>query len=529
MPRVICSSLFVEVLGVLKILSNLSIVSGATLLSRILGLVRDVLFFSIFGISVFGEAFLLAFTFPNLFRRMLGEGTLTSALIPCYSSSLKSGGADAAFLLLNQVFSRLFCLLGVLSLLVCGVLAVCFSFGFFSDPKWVITTQYSAITFSYVLLVCSSAVLVGVLNVQGRFLEGAVSPVILNICMICALTLGFVPQWFDSHRIALMLCVSILVAGVFQLIYPWFQLGKHTGWKWNFTLRKSEELSHLGRLFWTGAVGAAVAQLNILISRMLAYTLEEEGGLAFLYLSARLVELPLGVFAIAVSTVLFPLLAKSNIEKDKEGFEIYFFKGLRLILSVTIPAAVGLCLLAEPILRLLFEWKAFGYSDVIRGTAVLQVSSWTVPLYALSSFLVKVHHSMKNMSIPLRAAGVSLVSNLILSLILMPYLGVVGLAWANLIAALLQVLTLSLYFPFLKGVHLFQKNKISLGIPLLGSLLLALLLSALTVYSPSVSSKVGLCLKVCSFIFAGIGVYWLFLYFTKFPELPRFRRPTELD
>ena len=125
-----------------KILGKVSLVSGATLLSRILGLIRDILFFSIFGTSVFGEAFLLAFTFPNLFRRMLGEGTLTSALIPSYTSVLKKEGQVQGFSLLNQVFTRLLVFLGILTLIICCICWLCLSIGLLGNEKWVLGAQY---------------------------------------------------------------------------------------------------------------------------------------------------------------------------------------------------------------------------------------------------------------------------------------------------------------------------------------------------------------------------------------------------
>jgi len=258
-----------------KILGKVSLVSGATLLSRFLGLIRDILFFSIFGTSVFGEAFLLAFTFPNLFRRMLGEGTLTSALIPSYTSVLKREGQVQGFSLLNQVFTRLLVLLGILTLIICSTCWFCLSTGLIWNEKWVLGAQYTTITFGYVLLVCCSAILIGILNVHDRFLEGAISPVILNGCMIFALAFGVSPWLSENHQIAQLLCIGVVFAGILQLAMPWLKLNKSFQWKWSFSLDKSDEFIRLSKLFWVGALGAAVAQLNILVSRLFAYSLEE--------------------------------------------------------------------------------------------------------------------------------------------------------------------------------------------------------------------------------------------------------------
>ncbi len=503
----------------MKILGKVSLVSGATLLSRILGLIRDILFFSIFGTSVFGEAFLLAFTFPNLFRRMLGEGTLTSALIPSYTSVLKKEGQVQGFSLLNQVFTRLLVFLGILTLIICCICWLCLSTGLIGNEKWVLGAQYTTITFGYVLLVCCSAILIGILNVHDRFLEGAISPVILNGCMIVVLAFGFSPWLSENHQIAQLLCVGVVVAGILQLAMPWLKLKKSFQWKWSFSLEKSDEFIRLSKLFWVGALGAAVAQLNILVSRLLAYSLEEEGALAFLYLSARLVELPLGVFAISVTTVLFPLLARSSEDGDLNGFEAYFYKGVRVIAAIAIPASVGLCLLAEPIMQLLYQWKEFDYSRVVQGAKVLEVVAWTIPVYAVSLFLVKVHHSRKDMKAPLRAALVSLVANFLLSLLLMGNYGVFGLAWANLISAFCQTTILMLNLSFFKFQDLIRTKKFALVATTVGCLVMATFLYYCQPLLPVAETKIGLLVKVLFLVFSSILIYGLALGAMKFPEI----------
>ena len=504
----------------MKILANLSIVSGATLLSRILGLVRDVLFFSIFGISVFGEAFLLAFTFPNLFRRMLGEGTLTSALIPTYSSCLQQTGQSRAFDLLNQVFTRLLCFLGILALVVGLVSFLSFSTEIFDKPKWTLGALYNSITFSYVILICASAILVAVLNVHAHFWEGAISPVLLNAFMIGALCLSFSSIIKDRHELALALCSSVLLAGAFQLMLPWYRLRTVSNWRWTPNPIKSEDLQALSKLFWVGALGATVSQVNILVSRLFAYSLSEEGSLAFLYIAARLVELPLGLFAIAISTVIFPLLSKASASNDRASFENHFFKGFRLIIAITLPASIGLSLLAEPVLQLLFEWQEFDRQNVLRGSMVLQVSAWTIPAYAISSYLVKVHHSRKNMKIPLRAAVVSLLTNTVLSIVLMNLFGVIGLAWANLISSLCQVMILVPSLSLLGFSSWLNSEKVSLNLSVPASFLMAVFVYSMDALLADYSSKLLTTLSVALIIAASSGLYLLTLCILKFPDFP---------
>ena len=173
-----------------KLIGRLSLVSSLTLLSRFLGLGRDILFFGCFGASLLGEAFILAFTFPNLFRRMLGEGTLSSAFIPVFTETLKTKSKEKALDLLNQVTSRLYIFLGGGSVLICILSYYLSVSGFFTEAKWVEGAFLNSLSFGYVTFICVSAILVGALNSKGSFFEGAFSPVILNFFMISAMIVG---------------------------------------------------------------------------------------------------------------------------------------------------------------------------------------------------------------------------------------------------------------------------------------------------------------------------------------------------
>ena len=421
-----------------KLIGRLSLVSSLTLLSRFLGLGRDILFFGCFGASLLGEAFILAFTFPNLFRRMLGEGTLSSAFIPVFTETLKAKSKEKALDLLNQVTSRLYIFLGGGSVLICILSYYLSVSGFFTEAKWVEGAFLNSLSFGYVTFICVSAILVGALNSKGSFFEGAFSPVILNFFMISAMIVGKFFFGFSLHELAVLLCFSVVFAGVIQLALPWQSLMVSMGWKWKMTLKGSKEMDQIKSLFWIGALGAAVGQVNILVSRFFAYSLDESGGLSYLFLSSRLVELPLGVFAIAITTVLFPEMARAVSGGDKSHFIDTIYRGLRLTAGVTVPAALGLALLAQPILTVLFQWGEFGEGEVKAGSEILLIASLGLPFYAISTFLVKVYHSKKMMNLPLHAAIISLCTNLLLSILLIGEYQVHGLAWANVLAAIIQ-------------------------------------------------------------------------------------------
>ncbi len=499
----------------MSILANLSLVSSATLLSRVLGLLRDILFFAVFATSIYGEAFLLAFTIPNLFRRMLGEGTLSSAFIPVFSGLISKSEQKSAWSLLNQTLTRLLTYLGILTMVVCFLSWAIFEFEFFTKTKWLVASLLNCTTFSYALLICGASLLIASLNVRGKFIEGASSPIILNSVLIIFLISGILFQISNLFHFAFLLGIGVLLAGISQFLLPWLSLKKNTDWKWQIDFNKSEALLEVNALFWVGAFGAAVAQINILISRFLAYSLEDPGGVSLLYISARLIELPLGIFAIALSTVLFPELAKSSNLGENSEYQKSFFFGLRLICALTIPATIGLYFLPDLIIGVLFQWNNFGSSEVSQATEVLKIAAWTIPAYAISTFLVKALHSKKRMKAPFHAALVSLFVNTILSILLMSDLGVIGLSIANLVAAYAQCVFLASKCEFSFNA-VFDSKRIDLPRILISVLSLVCVLISGRMILDGGSDKLEMVLQLACLLILGILSYMSTLFVLKF-------------
>ena len=201
---------------------NVSLLSILTILSRFLGLARDILLFSAFGASLYGEAFILAFTMPNLFRRMLGEGTLSSAFIPIYAETIKTKSLKVAQSLLVRVISRLGIFLLGMTVLVC----LC-SYGvsqFLLNEKWSHAAGLNTISFGYVAFICCAAIATGALNSHGRFFAGGFSPIILNMCMIFTLSIFGIWKEYPLDELAIFLSFSVLIAGAFQLLLPFEEL-----------------------------------------------------------------------------------------------------------------------------------------------------------------------------------------------------------------------------------------------------------------------------------------------------------------
>ncbi len=506
-----------------SLIGNVSLVSGLTITSRLLGLVRDVLFFTCFGVSLIGDAFILAFTIPNLFRRMLGEGTLSSAFIPVYSEKITAGQIDKAQQILNQVLSRLMFFLFGLTIVICLFSWSTSSLGWVNQPKWVNGLHLNSIIFPYVFLICVSAIMVGALNAHGKFFAGAFSPIILNLSMIGILTFCYFIISWREFKLANALCFAVLVGGAFQMIWPWIQLRSSCDWKWKIDFSSSVGMEKIKSLFVVGVFGAAVGQVNIMVSRFLAYSLEDEGALSYLFLSARLIELPLGVFALSISTVFFPELSRTFSSGQTIEYKKYFARGFRLTLAITLPAAIGLALLANLILSVFFQWGEFGQGDVVLASDVLFISCFALPFYALAAFFVKAFHSQKEMRVPLNAAIISFVVNLVLSLILMQYFGMFGLAWANVISAIFQTIYLAFKLGFFSLKSLIINADFSLRSIIVSSLVMFLVLWLVNQMEYFSSGKWNTMFGLMVTIPLGVLVYALSLLCLGFPDLEKIR------
>ena len=401
------------------------------------------LMFGILGRSIYCSAFLYAFTLPNLFRRLLGEGALTSALIPVLARELDENGKPGFYDILNKVLSRVAVVL-LLSVLI-GCIGMWMARGYFPEEgKWDLLLKYGVFLFPYLLMICLSAVIGGALNSLGKFGAVALTPLALNICMIFSMAVlaHFLGDTMDEK--VQWLCAGVLFGGFLQFAMPAFALWK-SGWKPKLDYRDSPEIQRAWNLFVPGVAGASVLQVNLLVSRTLAFTLEDS-AVALLFLASRLVELPLGIFTIAVTTVIFPQIAKLQVQKEHDRFHTTFQKGLLWILVLTIPAAVGLGVLAEPILDFLFNWGLFDDSAVQDTVPILQISAIGLPFYSAVAMYTRGFHAQEDMQRPLKGSVHVLVANLALSLLLMQLYGVYGLAAAGVLASLYQCIYLHRFF-----------------------------------------------------------------------------------
>ena len=429
-----------------KSFKNISVVAAATMVSRFLGLARDMLVTAVFGTSALASSFYTAFTLPNLFRRLLGEGALTAALVPTLNEELKARQRAGAFALVNSVASWLLVVSSGVVLLSMAVLAGAMHLGPEAQAlglpagtvrRWIEAADFAVILFPYLICVCLAAVFSAALQTLDRFLEPALSPIWLNIAMIVLLGGAAYGGWAVSLRGSMLwLCAGALLGGALQLIVPALALVRE-GWRPRFDFSIGEPLRQIVRLMAPTVFGSAIYLINMAVSRFVGHSLNDS-AVTVLNLASRLMELPIGVFAVAISTVIFPLISKFAAAGDWPNLAGAYRKGMRLILVVNVPAAVGLAVLATPIIRLLFQRGAFDAGDTAIMQPVLIVYAIGLPFFSFVNLVLRAFYAQKDTKTPVHAAVLSFVVNLALSGALMRPLGTVGLAIAGNVAIIAQ-------------------------------------------------------------------------------------------
>jgi putative peptidoglycan lipid II flippase len=421
-------------------LERIAKVAGSTALSRVLGLLREMLAARVLGAGALNSAFLTAFTLPNLFRRFLGEGALTGALVPVLTTRLQKEGPDGVFEAVNQVFCWLI-LAGAVIVVAIWMLAGGALLLPGLEPRYQHGLLFSIALMPFLLFACGAAALSACLQVLGYFGIPALSQVWLNISMIVSLNVfGLQFAETDVGRVW-WLCGGVLLGGVLQLATPAALLWR-LGWRPKVAFVRGEDVREIFLLMGPSLFGAAVYQINLAASRFFAFQLDDSAA-SYINYASRLMELPMGMFAVAITTVVFPLITSHATRGDWPGFARSLRQGMRLNLAVTVPAAAGLILLASPIIRVIYQGGAFTEADTSGCVPVLVVFAAALPFYSLASLCTRAFHAIRDMRTPVHAAVVSLIVNVLLSLILPRFWGVTGLALASNLAMVVQALMLA--------------------------------------------------------------------------------------
>ena len=422
------------------LLGSSFVVSIGTMLSRVLGLVRDVVLANLLGAAPNADAFFVAFKIPNSLRRLFAEGAFSQAFVPVLTETREQGSHEAVRHLVDRVAGVLggsLFVLTALAMVMAPWVALLFAPGFSRDvAKLALTADLIVWTFPYLLLISLTGFCGAILNTYGRFAVPAYTPVLLNLSLITAAVV-WAPTMPEP---ALGLAMGVTLAGVVQLL---FQLPSLRALKltprpvWD---TKDEGVRKILMLMVPALFGVSVSQINLLFDTVLA-SLLPDGSVAWLYYSDRLTELPLGVFAIAIATVILPTLSALNTRAEPEEFSQTLAWAMRNVLLIAVPATVALWLLAEPILATLFQYGAFTDRDVEMAAASLRAYTVGLGGFMLIKVLAPGYYARQDMKTPVKIGIIAMVSNMVLNVLfvfpLMWYfeMGHVGLALATSVSA----------------------------------------------------------------------------------------------
>lgn len=503
-----------------RIAKAAGVVGLATMLSRIFGFIRDMVVAALFGAGLTTDAFFVAFRIPNILRRLLAEGSLTVSFVPVFTEYLKTKAKEDALELADIAFTCLSIILVIISLigvLLSPVIVSIMAPGFIKTPaQYELTVFLTRLMFPYIFFISLVALCMGILNSLRHFAAPALSPVVLNIAMILAAL--FLRDFFQEPIFAL--AVGVLIGGILQLAMQWPVLvRKGVRLKLNFNF-KHPGIQKIATLMLPAAFGAAIYQINIFVSTILA-SLLPSGSVSYLYYADRIVELPLGVFAIAVGTATLPSFSEQVTGGHFEELKKTISFSLRLILFITIPAMVALIALRVPIISVLFQRGAFDIQATFLTAQALLYYAIGLWAFSVIRVIVSAFYSLQDTKSPMKAAIVALIVNAVFSIILMFPLKHGGLALATSIASAVNVIMLSVVLRRKIGVFLdreFYQSTVKIFISSMAMWGVILLIGAFMPWRDGGTfSERLLFLTVC--ITTGMAAYFIFSCMIKCSEM----------
>ena len=496
-------------------LASAQVISACIFLSRVLGLAREVLSAMVFGAGWVMDAFVLAFQVPNLFRKLFGEGALSAAVIPVYADHLARKTPEQANHFVSSVITLLAVFLSGATLLLMGLAwALPYVLPTTAPPeKLPLACHLLMVMLPYLPLVCVVAVLTAVLNCHKHFLLPSLASVVLNICWIA----GFLAApWFGSTPEVQVygIACAILVGGVLELVMQVPPLRRHRVSYRPTMDGKDEGVREVVRLMGPTVFGLAIIQINLVVDNLIAEAcVPGDGAVSALYFGNRLMQFPLALIGVALAQAVFPFFADHAARGETEGLRKSVDQAMRVSNFVSIPAMAGLAVLAQPIVELLFKWKAFSqYPDAV-GRTVLVVVCYAAGVWSFCAVQVlnRAFYAMKDTRTPVRAGMVSVGVNLALNLTLVWWLREAGLALSTAIASVANQVLLRRAL----GAKIGRGEPTSLGAivrPIVASALMAGLcweVAALLTPTPARDLLIPRLLRVLASMAAGIIVYAL--------------------
>jgi len=434
--------------------SNTRTVAGLTLVSRVLGLARDLVTVRVFGDTAVGSAFAAAFAIPNMFRRLFGEGALSAAFLPEYTR-LADDDPSKADAFASLTIGLLALLTGLLTIVVELLLLVAVLMST-DNPDRAYSLKLVMLMLPFMPMICVAAILGGMLQSHNRFGPWAAAPILLNLCIIGASVPFFFIEGADPATWAYPIGIAAVFSAFLQVLWSLWALKGTVRWTKGVSSAKTEAHSMLRRMIPV-LIGLGTLQLNAFVDTLIAmypnwvgadfmghrYPLDESSN-AILFYAQRLYQFPLGVFGIAVATAAFPAL--SRVAKDPARFNEMLRRGLRLSLYIGLPASVGLLVVGGPLVRVLYSGFGDGFSEdgIIRATSVLFAYSIAIWAYSLNQLYTRAFYAQNDTRTPMRIALVMVGLNIVLNFTLIWWFREAGLAWSTATCAILQTLWLSM-------------------------------------------------------------------------------------
>lgn len=429
----------------IRLATNFVTVGVWTFLSRVLGFARDIMMAAYLGTGPVAEAFAVAFTLPNMFRRFFAEGAFNLAFVPMFAKKLEAG-EDATGFARDAYAGMAFILtiFSVIGMLIMPVLVWLMASGWVGDARFSLATAYARVTFPYILLISLTALLSGVLNAAGRFRAAAAAPALLNLTFIPAIVIGAhfdaLPGGGDGVRIGWAMAWGLPVAGILQLATLWWA-ARRAGFTMTIKRpRLTPELRQLAIIAMPAVLAGGVVQINLLVGRQVASYFE--GAYNWLSYADRLYQLPLGVVGAAIGVVLLPELSRRLAAGDDKAGKQAMNRATEFALMLSVPAAVALVVIAVPLISVMYERGAFTSADTAATALALAVYGLGLPAFVMQKVLQPLFYARADTRSPFRFALVSLVVNAVAAVALAPFIGFIAAAVGTTVAGWGMVLQL---------------------------------------------------------------------------------------
>ena len=437
------------------ILSNAALVGSATMASRLTGFIRDIFLAALMGAGPLAEIFVIAFRLPNLFRRLFAEGAFNAAFVPLFSERMAQKGESAALAFAGQIFSVLLAALAVFTLLAeifMPALVLALAQGFAGDDeKFALAVHYARISFPYLIFMSLMALFAAMLNAVNRFFAAAFAPILLNLVLIGAMALAVldgVPM--GDARLLDYVIYAVVLAGLAQFLFV-FMAARRAALRVSLSQPAlSADVKKVWRLAVPGILAAGIGQINLLVGTSIATG--QAGAAAWLYYADRLYQLPMGVIGVALSVALLPALARHLANRETAAAHGAQDMAVLAGFGLTVTAAVGLAVLALPIVTLLFERGAFSAVDSALTAQLIAVFSCGLPAFVLVKALQPSFFARQDTRAPLIDGATGVGVNITLSLALFPSYGAPAIAFATVMAGWVTV-TLMLWRMARRGIY----------------------------------------------------------------------------